>query len=539
VIPLALVWLRAVGLVGQALALGGAAFAFFVLRAERDRAPARSFDWALGLSALGAILVAAAQVGALAAMITALSDDAGWPTDALLRSTVGIAALIRIATGILVALIALVVRRSPTSRTRGVVLLAAALILCSTGALSSHAAGHVDGRFGLLTLSAIHQAAASAWIGGLVCAALLIARSARDLEEDWLRPFSPLAAVAVAALALTGIALSLEWVASPASAIGTSYGAMVLTKIVLFIALLTMGAMNYLALRGHGARLSRRVPRIAGGSDDAPPARSLVLGRRVEVEAGLAIVTLFLAAAIGSAPPAVDVADQRATWKEVAHVMAPGWPRLHAPTIEELNAASALGDPLEPRSAEETAWSEFGHNVCGLFVLAMGLLAVLERTGWAPWARHWPLLFIGLTAFLAWNLDPEGWQTGRVGFWEQLLGVEVIQHRILLGLTALLGIAEWRVRSGRNPDSRWRYAFPLVCIVAGTLLLSHAHAVSNAKTGFLMEVTHLPMGLVVLAAGWARWLELRLSPPENRLPGRLWAPALTLLGLLLVFYREG
>jgi putative copper resistance protein D len=539
VIPLALVWLRALGLVGQALALGGAAFAFFVLRAERDRAPARSLDWALGVSALGAILVAAAQAGALAAMIAALSDDAGWPTDALLGSTVGIAALIRFATGISVALVALAARRSPTSRTRGIVLLAAAAILCFTGALSSHAAGRVDGRLGLLALSAIHQAAASAWIGGLVCAALLILRSARDLKEDWLRPFSTLAAVAVAALALTGIALAFEWVASPASAIGTSYGAMVLTKIVLFIALLTMGAMNYLALRGHGARLSRRVPRIAGGSDDTLPARSLVLRRRVEVEAGLAIVTLFLAAAIGSAPPAVDVADQRATLQEVLHVMAPGWPRLHAPTIAELNLASGLGDPLAPRSPEDTAWGEFGHNVCGLFVLAMGLLAMLERTGRAPWARHWPLLFIGLTAFLAWNLDPEGWQTGRIGFWEHLLGSEVLQHRILLGLTALLGVAEWRVRSGRNPNSRWRYAFPFVCIVAGTLLLSHPHAVINAKTGFLMEVTHLPMGLVVLAAGWARWLELRLSPPENRLPGRLWAPALALLGLLLVFYREG
>jgi len=538
VIPLALVWLRAVGLVGQALALGGAAFALFVLRPARDGAPGRSLDWTLGLSALGALLVALAQAGALVAMIMALSDDAGWPTDALLGSTVGVAALIRIAMGIAVALAVLVFHRAPTSRARGIVLLAAAAVLCFTGALSSHAAGRVDGRFGLLALSAFHQAAASAWIGGLVCAALLAARTTRDLAEDWLRPFSPLAAVAVAALAVTGIALSLELVASPASAIGTSYGAMVLTKIVLFIALLTMGAMNYLALRGRDARLSRHVPRIAGGSDDALPVRSLVLRRRVEVEAGLAIVTLFLAAAIGSAPPAVDVADQRATWKEVAHVMAPGWPRLHAPTIDELNAAAALGDPLAPRAPEETAWSEFGHNVSGLFVLAMGLLAALERTGWAPWARHWPLLFIGLTAFLAWNLDPEGWQTGSVGFWEHLLGLEVLQHRILLGLTALLGIAEWRVRSSRNPSSRWRYAFPFVCIVSGTLLLSHAHTVSNAKTGFLMEVTHLPMGLVILAAGWASWLELRLSPPENRLPGRLWAPLLALFGLLLVFYRE-
>jgi putative copper resistance protein D len=53
----------------------------------------------------------------------------------------------------------------------------------------------------------------------------------------------------------------------------------------------------------------------------------------------------------------------------------------------------------------------------------MGVLAMLERTGRAPWARHWPLLLIGLTGFVAWNMDPEGWQTGRIGFWEHLLGL--------------------------------------------------------------------------------------------------------------------
>ena len=99
-------------------------------------------------------------------------------------------------------------------------------------------------------------------------------------------------------------------------------------------------------------------------------------------------------------------------------------------------------------------------------------------------------------------------------------------------------VAEWRVRSGRHPDSRWSYVFPLVCVGAGILLLSHAHEVSNAKSAFLIELTHLPLGLVILVAGWSRWLELRLSPPDNDAPGRLWGPALTVFGLLLLFYRE-
>jgi putative copper resistance protein D len=536
VILLALVWLRAAGLVGQALALGAAAFAFFVLWPARNRAPARSLHFALGLSALGALLAIVAQATALGTLITALADDAGRPTNAVLGSTVGIAALIRIAVGIATGLIALGVYRSQASRVRWTVLLVAATLLCFTGAFSSHAAGRVEGRVLLLALSAVHQAAASAWIGGLVCAALLSARRAGDTSDDWLRPFSGLAATAVTVLALTGVALSLVWIASPAAAIGTSYGAMVLTKVVLFIALLVMGAMNYRALHDRRALPSR--PVIAGGSGGVSTT-PLRLSRRVEVEAGLAIVTLFLAASIGSAPPAVDVGEQVVTLEEIARVITPGWPRLHAPTLAELDAATALGDASVAHAPEETAWSEFGHNVSGLFVLAMALLAILERTGRAPWARHWPLIFVGLTAFVGWNMDPEGWQTGHVGFWAHLLDMEVLQHRILLGLTALVGIAEWRVRSGRAPDSRWRYVFPLVCIGAGTLLLSHAHEVSNAKSAFLMELAHLPLGLVILVSGWARWLELRLAPPENNGPGRLWAPALALVGLILVLYREG
>ena len=72
----------------------------------------------------------------------------------------------------------------------------------------------------------------------------------------------------------------------------------------------------------------------------------------------------------------------------------------------------------------------------------------------------------------------------------------------------------------------------------GYLLLSHAHEVNNAKSAFLMEVSHLPMGLVVLVAGWSRWLELRLPPVDGRKAGRFWGPGLVALGLLLLLYRE-
>jgi putative copper resistance protein D len=516
-----LVWLRAAGLVGQAVTLGGVALGLAVSRRGRASDSARAVDLTLALAAIGALLAAIAQGGTLAALAAQLADGRGWPVAALLGSTVGLSGLIRIACSLITAAAALRLRRAPDSITWRVVLLTTACLLCVTGTLATHAVGWVGSGLWTAVVSVLHQAAAGVWVGGLMCAAALGLRGDAPPAEAWLRPFSTLAVTAVATLAVTGAALSIQYIASPGAAIGTSYGAMVLTKVTLFVAMLAIGALNHRALHGRRA--------LAG---------ALLLRRRLEVEAGLAIVVIFVAASIGASPPAVDVDADQATFAEIRAVFTPQSPRLTAPSLAELAAASDLGNPSAPRSAEQTAWSEFGHHVAGLFIVSMGLLAILERTGWAPWARHWPLLFIGLTAFVAYSLDPEGWQTGRVGFWEQLLGLEVLQHRILLAVTALFGLAEWRMRSGRNPSSPWRYVFPVACILSGTLLLSHAHEVTNAKSAFLMELSHLPMGLVVLVAGWSRWLELRLPPVDGGRAGRFWAPALLALGLLLLMYRE-
>jgi len=290
-----LVWLRAAGLVGQAVALGGAVFALIVLRRGREHGSVRAVDRTLMLTSVGALLAAAAQTGVLAALAAGLADDAGWPIAALLGSTVGIAGMIRIGTACLAAAAAHALRRAPDSGGRGALLLVATVLLAFTGALASHAIGRLDGRVWLWSVTALHQAAAGTWLGGLMCAAVLGARPQGDNPERWLHRFSALAAAAVAVLALTGITLSLVYVGTPEAAIGTSYGTMVLTKIVLFTALLAMGVLNHRALHGRirlipwGAR-----PAVSG-------ATSIPLRRRLEVEAGLALVALALAASLGSA----------------------------------------------------------------------------------------------------------------------------------------------------------------------------------------------------------------------------------------------
>ncbi len=534
VIPLILLWLRAAGLVGQALALGSAVFAVVGLRPGLGRPPVGARPRALTMVLVGALVAAFAQAGVLVALAAALANDgAGWPLPGVVGSMVGIAGIVRFAAAVAVLCATLALRQTPASRVRRGLLLGATLLLSATGAVASHAMGRVDDRVWLLAVTALHQAAVGIWVGGLVCAATLVLRVDASTDDAWLRPFSAVAVAAVAAIAVTGVILSGVYVATPGAAIGTSYGAMVLTKVVIFAALLAMAVLNHPALHGRPA-LGPWSPRPVPAS-----ANSTRLRRRLEVEAGLAVVAILIAASIGAAPPAVDVGTGRVTLDEIRVAFTPQWPRLSTPTLAELAAASDLADPNSPRTAEITAWSEFGHHVAGLFVLAMGILATLERSGRAPWARHWPLLIIALTGFVGWSLDPEGWQTGAVGFWEHIRSPEVLQHRILLILTALLGFAEWRVRSGRHPASPLRYVFPLVAISSGVLLLAHTHEVSDSKSAFFMELSHLPLGLLSLLAGWSRWLELRLARAESGGPGRIWGPALVVFGLLLVFYREG
>jgi putative copper resistance protein D len=547
---LILIWLRAAGLAGQALALGGAIFAAYVLGGGGPGGPGRALRRALLAVAGGAAIVAAAQAGVAISLVVAFADDGRWPLGAVLASRAGTAGLIRLAAALSVAWLSLRLYRTaaglPARRGGWSLLLGASAVLPVTSALVSHSTGGLETRAWLAAVAAIHQTAASMWVGGLVCATIVVARADAGAAAGWLRRFSNVAMASVAALALTGMALSLVYVASPAAAIVTSYGAMVLTKVVLFAALLAMGWLNHRAARARSGPVGPAIgARLALGDRDASRRRALpdpdgiVLRRRLEVEAGLAVVALVLAASIGSTPPAADAATPRATIEEVKRVFTPGWPRLRGPTVAELQAIPGLGTVDRPRMDAETAWSEFGHNISGLFILAMGVLATLEATRWAPWARHWPLLIVGLTTFVAWNLDPEGWQTGRVGFWAHLMSPEVFQHRILLACSALFGIGEWWLRRPHGAASRWRYAFPLVCLVSGTLLLTHVHELGETKLAFLMEINHLILGLVILVVGWARWLELRLPPAQGAVHGRLWGPALAFFGLLLVFYREG
>ncbi|HEX4599271.1 MAG TPA: CopD family protein, partial [Burkholderiaceae bacterium] len=447
------VLLRGCALSAQSFTVGGVAF---LLLLAQPLAPAlgasgreivdrtrRLLVWsALALAGIE-LLTLALQVLVLAGTLEVSPKDAATTSFAAATLMVG-AGAVAIAIG--------ATGSSPVARAR--VLGSAAVVILVAQVATSHAAAQIDGRLALGAVGLIHMAAAGMWIGGLP---YLLAALARTDGPGWRligRRYSLMSIVSVASLLGGGVAMTIAYVGSPEAMYGTAYGVMVATKALLLGGLLLLGAMNFRLVR----RLAADVP-----------VSVLPLRRFAETELGIGVTVLFAAASLTSQPPGVDLIANRASWGEVVERIAPRWPRLASPEhdalgISRLNAqivtASAQHQAaplafvpgegvLPPRNAMDIAWSEFNHHWAGLFVLAIGALALLERTGRAPWARHWPLALLVLAVPLSVRSDPELWPMGKIGLLESLRDPEVVQHRLLESLTAVFGVLEWRARTQR------------------------------------------------------------------------------------------
>ena len=515
--------LRGLTLSAQAVAVGGVLFALFVLRLTRG-APSAAPEAALAgrvwlVVALAGTAVAVAQSLSLGVLVLALPAETSWRLRDLAPTAFVVAGLVKIVASATLVTAACVVRRRPRIGHWWVVLVGAAFLIVVSAAATSHGIARLDRRATSMALDAVHQLAACAWIGGLVHLSAAVFGGRAEVPAAVMRRFSTVALASVAALIIAGVGLTLVYVDGVQALLGTAYGVMVLTKVVILGGLLVLGAANFQAIR-----------RLPG----APTVSPLRLRRFVEVEIGLGITVLFAAASLTSLPPAVDVVDDRATLGEVATRFTPQWPRLSSPAIHEL----PVDDPNAPRTDADRAWSEYNHHVSGLCVLLMGVLAMLHVSGRAPWAQHWPLVLLVLAGFMLFRNDPGAWPLGPQGFWASMAEPTVLQHRVFVLLVVAFGVFEWMVRTARFRAPGGALLFPVLCAVGGGLLLTHSHASLNLKSEFLLEVTHAPLGVLGVLIGWARWLELRLAPRDARVPARIWATALAVFGVLLLLYRE-
>ena len=489
----------------------------------------RRFAWALLIS-----------VGLLLAMqVTILAGTAEITIGEALGGDYAIAQSVRIAGALL--LLALLYGKSASVP----LLLALALVDLGAGVATSHAAARIEDRGLLIGITALHHVGAAVWIGGLPC----FLSAMRRLPDGAMRRqvgarYSLLSMLSVGAITFSGIGMLVHYVGSVDAMYGTAYGMMLATKITLFLGLLALGYGNF------------RVVRALAGN---PQGSILRLRRFAEVELGVGITIFFVAASMTSLPPAIDLTRDRVSLSEIAERLEPKLPALTSPSRDSLafyeeqktlaeedaeNTPAMLqayvpgaGVPL-PRNAHDIAWSEYNHHWAGLIVLIMGILVLLEKTGKAPWARHWPLLLIVLAGFLFLRSEAEAWPTGSLSLAESLRDPEFIQHKAFMVLMTAFAVFEWSVRNQVMRNGWAKYVFPLICALGGMMLLTHSHSIANVKELLLLEMTHMPLAVFAIWSGWTRWLELRLDGRAQVIAGWLWPTFFCLTALTLLLYRE-
>jgi len=535
--------LRGIVLVSQSIAVGGIAFLLVVARplgAELGQEPQSLEGKFRRLLRWSAIALAASELVFVTVQCAVLMGTVDLTLMETVTANFALVGLLLAATGLAIAMGA----RNPLSRASALTLGVLAAIVLLAQSATSHAMARLDDRLPLAAADILHMAGAAVWIGGIPY--FLIALNGTASGEAWRwvgKRFSLMAMAAVTALLVGGLVMAVMYTGSLDALYGTAYGAMVIAKVGLLTGLLFLGGMNFLVVE----RLRQ---------DPATPI--LRLKRFAEVEIGIGLTVLFAAASLTSQPPAIDLTADRASWAEVVERFTPEWPRLSSPdrsqlityrieiarqeaakTHQRLPLAYVPGSGVPPpRDAGDIAWSEYNHHWAGIAVLLIGILALGERSRIAPWGRHWPLLFVALAIFLLFRSDPEVWPLGDIGFFESFRDPEVTQHRLFVAVIASFGIFEWCVRTGRIRSRRPALAFPLLSAAGAALLLTHQHTLSNIKDQLLIELSHIPIALLGVTAGWSRWLELRLDEPGNRIAGWIWPIAFVLVGGLLLIYRE-
>lgn len=192
-----------------------------------------------------------------------------------------------------------------------VCMIAAALGACFlavTPALSGHPS--VQGPRGVFfPVDVVHVLGASVWVGGIACLLLALPAATRKLEGPMrmrlllttLARFSPLALACVIAIAITGVVQAYIDVRSFEGLFHSTYGALVIVKAILLLALICFGWVNRSRII---PALRRRVSRgELPGHDGVAARRSM----RCELVV-MAAVFGVTAALVGYAPP-IDLAS--------------------------------------------------------------------------------------------------------------------------------------------------------------------------------------------------------------------------------------
>jgi len=260
---------RLLGDLGALLAVGLAIAALIVLRSPWPR---RGIAAALVIGAVGTVTLAAASA----------ASAGGPPQDLLLGTRTGQLLLVRVAVAVtgLIAMLA----AARLGRPRLAVAAGAATGLAGIALIAE--SGHASGFDSPAPFAAalVHLVAAGAWLGGLAVLVVLALRTDdRWSLRDIVPRFSAVALVSIGLVVATG--LYADWLLTGAPLrFDTPYAVALGVKIILVLAALGIGALNYLD-SGRGQ------PWLGG------------FPVRIVTETGLALAVLVAAATVASGAP--------------------------------------------------------------------------------------------------------------------------------------------------------------------------------------------------------------------------------------------
>ena len=525
--------LRAATITFQSLIIGGMLFLYAVLDRWRvEKSGLDSIATCERLLRIAGVGLAVTQIVYICCESFVLVQTVGLSVREILGANFFLAGIVQIICGLLIATIPYKFRWTVA------VLSALSMAVLAASVATSHAFSRVESRVAVVAFTALHLAALGCWIGGLPYLLLSI-RKMPDGDEKArvLSRYSRIALLGVGVLVASGVATAVHYIDSPDALYGTAYGVMLLAKVVLLAVMLLLGALNRSIIqRGNEDEVKQRLQNFVGA------------------EIGIGIALVLIAASMTSQPPAIDLTEGRVDSVTIMNRLKPEWPRFRTPPVASLSPATrpldkaaAASSPTSlvpgekihlPNSPADIAWSEYNHNWTGLMLVIIGLLATISRTGRLSFTRHWPLAFLLMAVFIFLRADPENWPLGPNGFWESFDQAEVLQHRLAVALVVTFAFMEWRVQLGKAKRAFAPLVFPVVCVVGGMMLMTHTHALNNVKDELLAEMSHLPLALLAIIAGWSRWLQLRLPARDQAFASWIWPMCFVLIGGILLNYRE-
>ncbi|MGH3913559.1 MAG: FixH family protein [Pseudonocardiaceae bacterium] len=254
-----------------------------------------------------------------------------------LETRMGAAVLVRLLLLALIApLLALLLARlaSPMPggrawRVGGV--LGGAALLAATWSVAGHSA---VGRQAVIALpvDVVHLVAMGVWLGGLVVLCGVLLRTGEIATMRSVGPaFSRAALVCVAALVVTGSYQSWRQVGSPTALVTTSYGWLLVGKVVLVILLIGIGALSRAWVHRYYGEAPQRSISAKRRARRGPGRQEVArLRRMVGAEAGIAAVVLAVTAVLVTNQPArsaqIEAAAAQRAEQARAGVNAQSWP---------------------------------------------------------------------------------------------------------------------------------------------------------------------------------------------------------------------